>query len=100
MDDVIKTDAGRVVGAWDGELAEELMSELKRIKLELAKAGATEKLIPRQMPHRNQLPEDLRDFRAYHLWGCDKSGNIVVGTNANRIESIQKVRSFSLIDHH
>jgi len=52
------------------------------------------------MPHREQLPEDLHSFKAYHIWGCDKSGRCLVGTNADRIEPVEKVRSFSLIDHH
>lgn len=52
------------------------------------------------MPHRDQLHQDLLEFKAYHLWGCDRHGECVVGTNANRIESVDKVLSFSLIDHH
>ncbi|WP_018078615.1 hypothetical protein [Thiobacillus denitrificans] len=100
MSDEIKTNAGRVVGHWDGQQATQLMSELANIRQQMLKEGSEDKLIAREMPHRDQLPEDLHSFKAYHIWGCDAGGNCVVGTNANRIESIQKVRSFSLIEHH
>ncbi|KAB2321274.1 hypothetical protein F8A86_05175 [Betaproteobacteria bacterium SCN1] len=98
--DEIKTTSGRAVGSWNGERAQDLMAELKRIKGMLASERATDTLDSRAMPHREQLHPDLVDFRAYHLWGCDRHGQCVVGTNANRIESVDKVLSFSLIDHH
>lgn len=100
MSDEIKTNAGRVVGQWNGNNAQDLMGEIARIKQVLRQENSQEFLDSRAMPHREQLPADLKDFRAYHLWGCDKSGSCVVGTNANRIESVEKVLSFSLIEHH
>lgn len=96
----IKTNSGRVVGSWDGERALDLMAEIARIKKMLAQEKSAESLDSRSMPHREQLHQDLLEFRAYHLWGCDKHGECLVGTGANRIESIDKVLSFSLIDHH
>ena len=98
--DEIKTDAGTVVGSWNGKDVKELMSEIARIKKYLMEKKLTEKLDSRMMPHREQLHKDLLEFKAYHLWGCDVSGQCLVGTNANRIESEQKVLSFSLVDHH
>ena len=100
MTNDITTNAGRKVGEWSGESAEELLNELARIRDHLRSEKSTEKLIAKQMPHREQLPEDLHNFKAYHIWGCDLGGNCLVGTHANRIESLDKVRSFSLIDHH
>lgn len=100
MSDEIKTSAGRVVGQWNGDSAQDLMAEIARIKRALTQENSGEVLDSRAMPHREQLPADLHDFRAYHLWGCDKKGSCVVGTNANRIESVEKVLSFSLIEHH
>lgn len=100
MSDEIKTNEGRVVGQWNGESAEDLKTELMRIRQELAEARTGEKIQAKDMPHRDQLPEDLADFRAYPLWGCDKSGSCVVGAGANRIEPVEKVLSFSLVDHH
>lgn len=96
----IKTTSGRVVGSWNGNDVRDLMAEIERIKKLLHAEGAIDTIDSRQMPHREQLHEDLHDFRAYHLWGCDKRGECLVGTAANRIESMQKVLAFSLIDHH
>lgn len=100
MSNEIKTNAGRTVGHWSGEEITELQAELSRIRDELKVGESTERLVAKEMPHRDQLPEDLHNFKAYHIWGCDPSGNCLVGTHANRIEPLDKVRSFSLIDHH
>ncbi len=98
--DEIKTSEGTVVGSWDGKDINELKDEILRIKKQMAADGLREKLDSRMMPHREQLHENLLEFKAYHLWGCDQNGQCLVGTGANRIESEAKVLSFSLIDHH
>jgi len=98
--DEIKTSNGRVVGRWNGEKIRDLMQEIARIKQEMQQSGVTETLDSRAMPHRDQLHADLLNFKAYHLWGCDKHGECLVGTGANRIESVEKVLSFSLVEHH
>ena len=100
MSNEIKTNAGRTVGEWSGETVEDLQAELTRIRDGLRAEGSTERLIAKEMPHRDQLPEDLHNFKAYHIWGCDQGGNCLVGTHANRVEPVDKVRTFSLIDHH
>ena len=100
MSDDITTDSGRVVGTWDGKVAEELQVELARIWSQLREEKARDRLVARKMPHRDQLPEDLHSFNAYHIWGCDVGGRCLVGTRADRIETVDKVRTFSLIDHH
>lgn len=100
MTNEIKTDTGRIVGTWSGENATELQAELTRIRNSLREENSAERLVAKKMPHRDQLPEDLHSFKAYHIWGCDQGGNCLVGTHANRIEPVDKVRSFSLIDHH
>lgn len=100
MSDEIKTSEGRVVGSWDGVSAKAFMDELTRIRKALATEGKGEKLQPKDMPHRDQLPPDLSHFNAYPLWGCDQSGMCVVGAGANRIEPVAKVLSFSLVEHH
>jgi hypothetical protein len=100
MSDEIKTSEGRVVGSWNGNSAEELKQELTRIRQVLASEGKGEKVQPRDMPHRDQVPTDLQNFNAYPLWGCDKNGSCLVGAGANRIEPVSKVLSFSLVEHH
>lgn len=98
--DEIKTNSGRVVGSWNGECAKQLMAEIARINQALVQEKAADILDSRMMPHREQIHNDLQNFKAYKLWGCDKNGQCLVGGAANRIESIDKVLSFSLIDHH
>lgn len=100
MSDDIKTIGGRVVGSWNGNSSQELKKELARINRGLVAEKSSEKLIPRDMPHRDQIPDHLKAFNAYPLWGCDKSGSCLVGASANRIEPAQKVLAFSLIEHH
>ena len=98
--DEIKTSSGKVVGSWNGGCAKELMNEISRIKKALTQESSADTLDSRSMPHREQIHSDLQNFKAYHLWGCDKNGQCLVGTGANRIESMDKVLSFSLVDHH
>lgn len=100
MSDEIKTRSGRVVGAWDGKRVEDLQVELARIKSELAGEGSVDRVATAGVPHGDQIPEDLRTFRAYPIWGCDVAENCLCGANANRIVSVRDVRQFSLIDHH
>lgn len=69
MDD-IKTSSGRVVGSWNGERARDLMAEIARIKQMLIQEKSSESLDSRSMPHRDQLHQDLLEFKAYHLWGA------------------------------
>ena len=100
MSDEIKTSEGRVVGNWDGSSVEDLKQELNRINQMLTSEGMGEKVLAREMPHREQLHPDLLNFNAYPLWGCDKEGSCLVGAGVNRIEPVEKVLSFSLVDHH
>lgn len=98
--DEIKTSSGKALGNWNGECAKELMQEIARIKKVITQENLDETLDSRSMPHREQIHSDLQNFKAYHLWGCDKNGQCLVGTGANRIESMNKVLSFSLVDHN
>jgi hypothetical protein len=93
MSDDIKTNEGRVVGSWNGKSAQDLSRELTRIRQALAAERSSEKLVPRDMPHREQLHKDLLNFNAYPLWGCDKTGNCVVGVGER---SASAHRSFYL----
>src|SRR6188768_2567000 len=99
MSDEIKTNEGRVIGSWDGQSAEALKQELARIRQVLANEGKGEKIHFLSIPHRDQLHPDLQSFNAYPLWGCDKQGLCVVGASAKRIESVEKVLAFSLVEH-
>lgn len=100
MSDEIKTQGGAVVGTWDGQDVQDLMNELTRIRQELKDAGGTDKLAAGDMPHRDQLPDDLKKFNAYPLWGYDKNDNCLCGARANRIVPAEDVRQYSMVDHH
>ena len=94
MSDDIVTKAGKIVGQWDGRDAGDLKTELARVKQELRKAGSTDKVEVTGVPHRDQFPDDLKDFTPYLLWGCDKNNVCLVGSGANRLESVASIRDF------
>ncbi len=90
MSDDITSRSGAVVGRWDGQDVQALQQELARIKREVQ----GDRVEPGGVPHRDQLPEDLRDFTAYILWGCDANGVCLVGSGANRTETVASIREF------
>ncbi|MFK7891172.1 MAG: hypothetical protein AB8B63_10195 [Granulosicoccus sp.] len=100
MSDEIKTQSGVMMGSWNGLKVDDLQNELARIRQELKSSGSNDKLVPADMPHRNQLPEDLRSFTAYPIWGYDTQDNCLCGARANRIVSAEDVRQYSMVDHH
>ena len=85
-DDILSRD-GQAVGSWNGEDVQDLMASLSEIRKQ-------HKVIPEGIPHKDQFPEDLRSFTAYLLWGCDKKQNCLVGSGANRIETVDSIRAF------
>ncbi|MBX2868654.1 MAG: hypothetical protein KTR18_08265 [Acidiferrobacterales bacterium] len=95
----IKTQMGLSVGEWDGQDVEVLQAELDRIRAQNS-LGTGDKLVVGGIPHRDQLPDDLQNFRAYPIWACDKANNCLCGARANRIVSVADVRQYSMIDHH
>ncbi|MBX2885162.1 MAG: hypothetical protein KTR32_34715 [Granulosicoccus sp.] len=100
MSDEIKTQSGAVMGSWDGKNVSDLQEELTRIRQELKDAGGVDKIVAADMPHRDQLPEDLQKFNAYPIWGYDTNDDCLCGARANRVVSAEDVRQFSMVDHH
>lgn len=94
MSDDIVSKNGSVVGSWDGENVEDLKNEMARIKQELRKQGNKDKVEHTGVPHKDQFPEDLQNFTAYILWACDKNNMCLVGSGANRSESVESIREF------
>ena len=94
MSDDIVSRGGAVTGRWNGEDVNALKDELARIKQDLQRQGSKDKIEPAGIPHQNQLPEDLQGFTAYLLWGCDRQGQCLVGSGANRVESVDSIREF------
>ena len=93
-DNNIKSKAGDVVGQWDGSDVNDLKTELAKIKKSLMDQGGKDKVEVTGVPHQDQFPDDLKDFTAYLLWGCDKKGVCLVGSGANRTESVESIREF------
>ena len=85
---------GICVGQWDGAKVEDLRQELTRIKAALKTQETPDKIEPSGIPHQTQLPEDLHKFTAYLIWGCDTQQMCLVGSGANRLESVASIREF------
>ena len=90
MSDDIVSRSGTVVGQWDGKDVKDLQQELARIKREVS----GDKVEPPGVPHQDQFPDDLKNFTAYILWGCDSNNVCLVGSGANRTESVESIREF------
>ena len=91
MDDIISK-KGEVVGRWNGESVEDLKKTLLKLRQELRAKG--DKVEHTGIPHQDQFPDDLKEFTAYILWGCDKNNVCLVGSGANRTESVESIRKF------
>lgn len=100
MSNVITTQSGAQVGTWDGVDVKDLQKELNRIRQLLKDEGGVDKINAADMPHRDQLPEDLQSFTAYPIWGFDSQQNCLCGARANRIVSVEDVRQYSMVEHH
>ena len=90
MSNDIVSRSGAVVGQWDGKDIKDLQQELARIKREVT----GDKVEPSGVPHQDQFPDDLKNFTAYILWGCDLNHVCLVGSGANRPESVDSIREF------
>ena len=90
MSDAIVSRSGAVVGQWNGKDVKDLQQELARIKREVS----GDKVEPSGVPHQGQFPDDLKNFTAYILWGCDSNNVCLVGSGANRSESVDSIREF------
>lgn len=92
MSDDIVSKNGEVVGQWNGESVEDLKKVLLSIKQGLRKKG--DKVEHTGIPHDEQFPDDLKNFTAYILWAVDKTEKVLVGSGANRTESVASIREF------
>ena len=43
---------------------------------------------------KDEIPDDLKDFTAYILWAVDKKQQVLVGSGANRTETVESIREF------
>lgn len=92
MSNEIKSKSGAVVGHWDGVDVNDLKQQLAGIKSKLSSSVPRDSIDRTGIPHRGQFPDDLVDFTAYILWACDQNGVCLVGSGANRVESVDSIR--------
>ena len=92
MSNDIVSKKGDVVGQWNGECVDDLKKTLLSLRQTLRKNG--DKIEYTGIPHSDQFPYDLKNFTAYILWAVDKKGNVLVGSGANRIETVENIREF------
>ena len=92
MSDDIVSKNGEVVGQWNGERVEDLKKILLGTRQSLKKNK--DKVEHTGIPHSDQFPDDLKNFTAYILWAVDKSGKVLVGSGANRTETVESIREF------
>ena len=92
-DDIISK-SGEVVGQWNGDNVADLQKELQKIKMDLRKQGKKDKVEHNGVPHSDQFPDDLKNFTAYILWAVDKNEKVLVGSGANRTETVESIREF------
>ncbi len=92
MSDDIISKNGEIVGQWNGESVEDLKKTLLAVKANLRKNK--DKVEHTGIPHSDQFPEDLKNFTAYILWAVDKNQNVLVGSGANRTETVESIREF------
>lgn len=94
MSDDIKTTTGNIAGQWDGRDVNDLKKELGRIKAVAREKASSDKVTRDGIPHADQFPDDLKAFTPYILWGCDVNGVCLVGSGANRTETVDSIREF------
>lgn len=84
---IMSIDGDEHAGDWDGEDIDVLVKELDRIEesVDANYAG---------LPHNSNIPEDLRNQveKDYPIWACDLKGQCLIGENANKIHSVDKIR--------
>ena len=84
---IMSVDGDEHAGDWDGEDIDVLVKELDRIeeRVDANYAG---------LPHHSNIPEDLRNQveKDSPIWACDLKGQCMVGENANKVHSVDKIR--------
>ena len=95
--DEIKLPDGTVVGHWDGVKIETLQSEIQRIQANQKANGEPRSnyITKFGVPCKDQVPQHLREFIAYIIWGVDLEGRALVASRANRVEHIDYISEWA-----
>ena len=88
---------GKSVGHWDGVSIETLQVEIQRIQSEQKQNGdqRSNYVTKFGVPHQDQVPDHLKDFIAYIIWGVDLEGKALVASRANRIEHVDYISEWA-----
>ena len=86
---IFSADGDEHIGNWNGELIDELVKEIDRIE---------ERTDPNysSLPHRENIPEDLRNQieKDFPIWTCDRNGRCLTGDSGDGVHTVEEIRSF------
>ena len=86
---IFSADGDVHIGNWNGELIDELVKEIDRIE---------ERTDPNysSLPHRENIPEDLRNQieKDFPIWTCDRNGRCLTGDSGDGVHTVEEIRSF------
>ena len=84
---IMSANGEETLGFWDGKSIYDLVKELERIE-ETADANYS------ALPHKNNIPEDLRYQIAvdYPIWACDEAGMCLAGETAAETKHLDDIR--------
>lgn len=91
---IFSADGDEHVGDWNGERIEELVKEIARIE---------ERTDPNysSLPHRENIPEDLRQQveKDFPIWTCDKKGRCLTGDAGDKIKTVNEIRELYISEY-
>ena len=81
----------------EGASIETLQVEIQRIQSEQKQNGdqRSNYVTKFGVPHQDQVPDHLKDFIAYIIWGVDLEGKALVASRANRIEHVDYISEWA-----
>lgn len=86
---ILSADGDEHIGDWNGECIDELVKEIDRIE---------ERTDPNysSLPHRENIPEDLRNQveKDFPIWTCDKNGRCLTGDAGDGVHTTDEIRKF------
>ena len=86
---IFSADGDEHIGDWNGEYINELIKEIDRIE---------ERTDPNysSLPHRENIPEDLRNQieKDFPIWTCDRNGRCLTGDAGDGVHTVQEIREF------
>ena len=84
---IFSADGDEHIGNWNGECIDQLIKEIDRIE-------ERTDLNYSSLPHRQNIPEDLRlqVEKDLPIWTCDTKGRCLVGDAGDEIKTVDEIR--------